>query len=78
MIEPRSWHTPNIMSSLPSYWEKNTVITYMSSEEIVEQLDALQSKPVTRMAVLLMIEAGLRRSEALWITKGSVIPICIL
>jgi hypothetical protein len=46
MIEPRSWHTPNIMSSLPSYWEKNTVITYMSSEEIVEQLDALQSKPV--------------------------------
>jgi len=72
MIEPRSWHTPNIMASLPSYWEKNTVITYMSSEEIVEQLDALQSKPVIRMAVLLMIEAGLRRSEALWLTKDSV------
>ena len=72
MIEPRSWHTPNTMASLPSYWEKNVVITYMSSEEIVNQLEALQSKPVIRMAVLLMIETGLRRSEALWLTKDSV------
>lgn len=76
MLEPRSWHTPNVLSALPSYTEKNQMIVYMSDTEIEKQLRLLEPQPTLRMAALIMIETGVRRDEAMWLTTDAIGKDC--
>ena len=74
LMTPKSWHTPNPMSALPCYSTKNNLVEYLNQNEIDAQEQALDGHPVFKMAVITMIEAGLRRSELLWLTKDSIDP----
>lgn len=65
-------HRPNPMSNLPSYTQNEREIAYLSEQEIVEQIKALESDPSVQMAVEIMIEAGLRRTETLWLRPRDI------
>ena len=71
---PENFHCPNPMAALPSYLSKNRRIVFLSEEDVEKQLAALAPHPAFRMAAALMIYAGLRRSEALWLTSDAIAP----
>jgi integrase len=70
--EPTNFRYPNPMSALPSYHEKNSPIIFLDREAVTRLLDLLRPYSTVRMAVALMIYAGLRRAEMLWLTRQSL------
>lgn len=72
LLTPKNWHCPNPIAALPSYVTKNPEIIFLTPDEIEGQLAALESEPAIQMAAMIMIYAGLRRAEALWLTKDSI------
>jgi integrase len=71
-LAPTNWHSPNPMRALPSYHVKNNQIVYLTEPEIEEQFRVLQPYPMLHAAAAMMIYAGLRRSETLWLTQDSI------
>lgn len=71
LVTPTNFHTPNIMSALPYYGGKKyqKAIVYLKEDDADEQLRVLEPCPSLRAAAIIMIEAGLRRNEALWLSK---------
>jgi len=67
---PTNFRYPNPMSALPSYHEKNKKIIFLTQPEIDHLLEILRPSPPVQIAVALMIYAGLRRAETLWLTKS--------
>jgi integrase len=47
-------------------------IRFLNPEQIKAQLDAIKEEPVLHAAVAVLIYAGLRREEALWLTRDDV------
>ena len=47
-------------------------IRFLDSEQIKTQLNAVKDDPVLHTAVALLIYAGLRREEALWLTPDDI------
>jgi len=47
-------------------------IRFLELEEVAGQLKLLRKRPVLRTAVAILIYAGLRREECLWLTKDDV------
>ena len=74
LYRPENFHCPNPTAALPSFLSKNRRIVFLSDAEVDAQLAALESHPAFRIAAALMIYAGLRRSEALWLTRDALAP----
>lgn len=74
LYQPTNWHRPNPISALPSYVTRNKRIVFLTQEQVDEQLAALASDPPMQMAATIMIHAGLRRAETLWLTKDAIAP----
>ena len=72
LYQPSNLHRPNPIAALPSYVTRNHRIVFLNKDQIDEQLTALDGQPEIQLAVALMIYAGLRRSEALWLTRDSI------
>ncbi|HWL51591.1 MAG TPA: site-specific integrase, partial [Chthoniobacteraceae bacterium] len=73
MMQPGNFHCPNPMAALPSYGTKGKQrIIFLQPKEVDEQLTALSDHAALHAGVMIMIEAGLRRSEALWLTRDSI------
>ena len=62
----------NPIRTVERFDEEPTVIIWLTLDQITAQLEALTESPVIRAMVALYIYAGLRRSEALWLTKDDV------
>lgn len=71
---PTNFRYPNPMSALPSYYEKNKQIIYLTQQEIDNVLEILKPSPPVRIAAAVMIYGGLRRAETLWLTKKDLAP----
>jgi len=70
LIRPTNLHSPNPMSALPSYSaRRRKPIIFLKSDDIKTQFAVLRTCPPMLAAAQLMIHAGLRRAEALWLTK---------
>jgi len=69
---PANFHCPNPLTALPSYLEKNRRIIYLTPEDVEAQLKILEPHPELHIAAAVMIYAGLRRSEALWLTRDAI------
>jgi integrase len=54
---------PNPAAALPSYENKNAVITFLTDSDIEKQAKALSAEPMIQLGVEIMIYAGLRREE---------------
>ena len=67
-------HRPNPIAALPSYTSRNGRIVYLTQAQVDEQIAALAGDPVMQIAVTIMIHAGLRRAEALWLMRESISP----
>ena len=67
-----NFHTPNVMSALPSYSDSDRIITFLNQEEVGVQLSAVRSSPSLHTGVGLMIHGGLRRNEAVWMRRKDV------
>ena len=72
LYHPTNSHRPNPVAALPSYLTRNRHIVYLSQPQVLEQVAACVDSPRLQMAVELMIYAGLRRSEMLWLTRDCV------
>jgi len=66
---PVNFRYPNPMSALPGYHEKNKPIVYLAQTQIDNLLEKLAPHPSVRIVAALMIYGGLRRAEALWMTR---------
>lgn len=62
----------NPVHAVPRYKEPTPEITFLSLEQIGEQLAALERHSTIKTMVAIHIYAGLRREEALWLTTGDV------
>jgi integrase len=69
---PTNFRYPNPMAALPTYHEKNKQIIYLTQAEIDNLLEILAVCPPVQIAAALMIYGGLRRAEALWLTKKDI------
>jgi len=74
LYRPENWHCPNPVAALPTYLEKNRRIVYLTPEDVEAQLKVLQPHPDLHIAAAVMIYAGLRRAEALWLTRDAFAP----
>ena len=54
---------PNPAAALPTYQNKNEVISFLSDADIGKQVKALATEPMIQLGVEIMIHAGLRREE---------------
>ncbi|MDR3405086.1 MAG: hypothetical protein P4L99_21485 [Chthoniobacter sp.] len=72
-FQPTNWHHPNPVAALPSYVSRNRRIVFLTPEQVEEQLRVLSEFPRQKMAVALMIYAGLRRAEMLWLTRDAIV-----
>jgi integrase len=72
IYQPTNWHCPNPVAALPSYVSRNRHIVFLTSEQVERQLESLADFKELRMAVAIMIYAGLRRAELLWLTQDSI------
>lgn len=72
LYHPTNWHRPNPMSALPGYASRNRRIVFLSQPQIEEQVAVLADDRGIQMAATLMIYAGLRRAETLWLTRDSI------
>ena len=71
---PVNFRYPNPMSALPGYHRKNKQIIYLKQAAIDHVLQILEPCPAVRIAVAIMIYAGLRRAEMLWLRKENLAP----
>lgn len=70
LYQPTNFHRPNPMSALPSFSDRGRrKIIFLKDAELAPQRDALSFHPSLRAAFEIMCEGGLRRAEALWLTK---------
>jgi len=67
-MEVINFHTPNPVAALPSYLKGDRRIEFLDEAQIEQQYAALKGMPTLEAAARIMIELGLRRSEALWLT----------
>ena len=74
LYQPSNFHCPNPVTALSGYSTKNGTIVFLNQEQIEQQLAVLEDRPALRIAVAIMIYAGLRRSEALWLTREAIAP----
>ena len=67
-------YKPNPMAALPTYSSarKKKAIIFLKDKLIEEQCTLLKEHPSILAAVMIMIHAGLRRAEALWLTVDSI------
>jgi len=72
LYQPTNFFRPNPVDALPSYHSKNSHIVFLNDQEIEDQLGLLANEPALRIAVAVMIHAGLRRSEAIWLTRDAI------
>jgi integrase len=70
--QPTNWHRPNPIAALPSYVSRNRRIVFLTHQQVQEQLRVLQDFPKLQIAVAIMIYAGLRRAETLWLTRDAI------
>ncbi|MCE5340157.1 MAG: tyrosine-type recombinase/integrase [Planctomycetaceae bacterium] len=64
---------PNPVTYVERYREPATVIRFLSLKQIDEQLKVLEKFPVMHALCATYIYAGLRREEALWLTKEDIL-----
>ncbi len=69
---PMNFRYPNPMAALPSYVSKNEVIRFLSAKEKEALYSLLTPYTSLHAAARLMIEGGLRRSEALWLPRQAL------
>jgi integrase len=71
---PQNPHAPNPMSGLPSYCTRKGqhTIVFLNKEQKAAQLGVLRPHPSLDIAARVMMEAGLRRCEALGLTRSDV------
>lgn len=62
----------NPIEAVKRFKESAPVITYLTLEDIPEQLDAVAGNVDMHAAVAIMIYAGLRRSEVFWLTDDDI------
>jgi len=62
----------NPAQKVERYREQAHAIRFLSREQIEEQLGALDGHPVIQTLVAVYIFAGLRREEALWLTRKDI------
>jgi len=74
LMKVENFHTPNPVAALPSYLDTNRRIVFLDETQIGQQYAALEGIPTLAAATRIMIELGLRRSEALWLTKDAFTP----
>lgn len=73
LYTPLSLYAPNPMGALPSYGDQsNQKIVFLNEEQLTHQLKVLKPNRSLHAAAMLMIYAGLRRSETLWLTRDAV------
>jgi integrase len=72
LYHPENWHCPNPVAALPTYLTKNGSITYLTENDVEAQLKVLTPYPSMFVAVAIMIYAGLRRSEVLWLNRDAL------
>ena len=70
--QPTNWHRPNPIAALPSYMSRNRRIVFLTPSQVDEQLHALREFPKVQIAVAIMIHAGLRRAETMWLTRDAI------
>jgi len=70
-VSPDRRH-PNPAAIVQRRPEPPPTITFLTAEQIKEQLEALEDAPHIRVLVATYIYAGLRREEALWLTPEDV------
>ncbi len=63
---------PNPVKAVPRKKLPAPNITFLHIDDIAAQLDALDRYPILRVAGAIMIYAGLRRGEVVWLTKEDV------
>ena len=75
----KTWHFvspdrrfPNPAAAVERRPEPAPEIRYLTTEQIEEQLKALEDQPMLQVMASLYIYAGLRREEALWLTMADV------
>lgn len=62
----------NPAAKVERYKEKAPKISFLTLQQIQEQLEALADQPLLQTMVAMYIFAGIRREEALWLTLGDV------
>ena len=62
----------NPASKVERYRERAQTIRFLTLPQIDEQLEALESNPLIQTMVAVYIYAGLRREEALWLTRKDI------
>lgn len=62
----------NPAAKVESYKERTSLISFLTLEQIEEQLTALQDHPKLQVMVAVYIYAGLRREELCWLTVGDL------
>lgn len=72
LYQPTNWHYPNPIAALPSYLVRNQRIVFLTEAQVEEQLKVLEPFPEMRVAAAIMIYAGLRRAEMIWLTRDSI------
>jgi hypothetical protein len=72
LYQPTNWHRPNPISALPGYVTRNRRIIFLGRKDVDVQLEVLRGHPEFRIAAALMIHAGLRRSETIWLKRDAI------
>jgi integrase len=67
-----NFYCPNPMGNLPSYVQHNREIVFLDEHQIDVQLAALAAWPTLQSGVDILINAGLRRNEMVWLKKTNV------
>ncbi len=62
----------NPASKVEKYRERASEISFLTMNQIEEQLAALQDAPQLQIMVAVLIYAGLRREELLWLTREDI------
>jgi integrase len=62
----------NPAAAVERYKERASEISFLTSEEIEQQLNGLVFRPELQVMVATLVFAGLRRAEACWLTKADV------
>jgi len=65
-------HCPNPVGALPGYVSRNRRIVFLTPAQVDEQLHVLRGSPTLQIAVAIMIHAGLRRAETMWLTRDAI------
>ena len=63
---------PNPVDAVPPRKQDERQIRFLSLAEIDEQLKVLADKPVLQTMVAVLVYAGLRREEVIWLTREDV------